>query len=55
MNYARTALLLAAMTGLFLAVGYLIGGQGGGGPDRGGDVPAADELGFRHERGVGDR
>src|SRR5215813_9283707 len=29
MNYARTALLLAAMTGLFLAVGYLIGGQGG--------------------------
>ena len=29
MNYARTALLLAAMTGLFLAVGYLIGGQTG--------------------------
>jgi heat shock protein HtpX len=29
MNYARTALLLAALTGLFLAVGYLIGGQGG--------------------------
>ena len=29
MNYARTALLLAAMTGLFLAVGYLLGGQGG--------------------------
>ena len=29
MNFARTALLLAAMTGLFLAVGYLIGGQGG--------------------------
>jgi heat shock protein HtpX len=29
MNYARTALLLAAMTGLFLAVGYLVGGQGG--------------------------
>jgi heat shock protein HtpX len=29
MNYARTALLLAAMTGLFLAVGYLIGGQSG--------------------------
>src|SRR5919108_5304231 len=29
MNYARTALLLAAMTGLFLAVGYFIGGQGG--------------------------
>jgi heat shock protein HtpX len=29
MNYVRTALLLAAMTGLFLAVGYMIGGQGG--------------------------
>jgi heat shock protein HtpX len=29
MNYARTALLLAALTGLFLAVGYLIGGSGG--------------------------
>lgn len=29
MNYAKTALLLAAMTGLFLAVGYLIGGAGG--------------------------
>src|SRR5262249_56075446 len=29
MKFARTALLLAAMTGLFLAVGYLIGGQGG--------------------------
>lgn len=29
MNFARTALLLAAMTGLFLAVGFLIGGQGG--------------------------
>jgi heat shock protein HtpX len=29
MNYVRTALLLAALTGLFLAVGYLIGGQGG--------------------------
>ena len=29
MNYARTALLLAAMTGLFLAVGYMIGGEGG--------------------------
>ena len=29
MNFARTALLLAAMTGLFLAVGYLIGGQSG--------------------------
>ncbi|MEM7043590.1 MAG: zinc metalloprotease HtpX [Pseudomonadota bacterium] len=29
MNYARTALLLAAMTGLFLAIGYLLGGTGG--------------------------
>lgn len=29
MNYARTALLLAALTGLFLAVGYMIGGEGG--------------------------
>ncbi|WP_340110422.1 zinc metalloprotease HtpX [Pikeienuella sp. HZG-20] len=29
MNYAKTALLLAAMTGLFLAVGYLLGGAGG--------------------------
>ena len=29
MSYARTALLLAAMTGLFLAVGYMIGGEGG--------------------------
>jgi heat shock protein HtpX len=29
MNFARTALLLAAMTGLFLAIGYLIAGQGG--------------------------
>ncbi|MBR9973659.1 zinc metalloprotease HtpX [Magnetospirillum sulfuroxidans] len=29
MSYARTALLLAAMTGLFLALGALIGGQGG--------------------------
>jgi len=29
MYFARTALLLAAMTGLFLAVGYLVGGQGG--------------------------
>ena len=29
MNIARTGLLLAAMTGLFLAVGYLLGGQGG--------------------------
>lgn len=29
MGYTRTALLLAAMTGIFLAVGYLIGGQTG--------------------------
>jgi len=29
LNYSRTALLLAAMTGLFLAVGYLLGGEGG--------------------------
>jgi len=29
MNYARTALLLAALTGLFLAVGYLLGGEAG--------------------------
>jgi heat shock protein HtpX len=29
MNTLRTGLLLAGMTGLFLAVGYLIGGQGG--------------------------
>src|SRR3954464_9702777 len=29
MGYARTALLLAALTGLFLACGWLIGGQTG--------------------------
>ena len=29
MNYAKTAILLAAMTGLFLVVGYLLGGMGG--------------------------
>jgi heat shock protein HtpX len=29
MNYARTALLLAAMTALFMVVGYGLGGQGG--------------------------
>ena len=29
MNFARTALLLAAMTGLFLAIGYLLAGAGG--------------------------
>ncbi|MFQ5783950.1 MAG: zinc metalloprotease HtpX [Alphaproteobacteria bacterium] len=29
MNYLRTAILLAALTGLFLAVGYLLGGEAG--------------------------
>lgn len=29
MNYAKTGLLLAAMTGLFLAIGYMLGGEGG--------------------------
>lgn len=29
MNYFRTGLLLAALTGLFVAVGYVIGGSGG--------------------------
>ena len=29
MNYARTGVLLAGLTGLFLAIGYLIGGQAG--------------------------
>jgi hypothetical protein len=29
MNYMRTAVLLAGLTGLFMAVGYLIGGGGG--------------------------
>jgi heat shock protein HtpX len=29
MNFMRTGLLLAAMTGLFLAVGYLLAGEGG--------------------------
>ena len=29
MNYFRTAVLLAALTGLFLVVGYMIGGQNG--------------------------
>ncbi|MCF8483389.1 MAG: zinc metalloprotease HtpX [Rhodospirillum sp.] len=29
MSFARVALMLAGLTGLFLAVGYLIGGQGG--------------------------
>lgn len=29
MNYLRTAILLAAMTGLFLAIGFMIGGEAG--------------------------
>jgi heat shock protein HtpX len=29
MNFFRTAILLAALTGLFMGVGYLIGGQQG--------------------------
>jgi heat shock protein HtpX len=29
MNYLRTAILLAGLTALFMAVGYVIGGQGG--------------------------
>ena len=29
MNYAKTAILLAAMTALFLGAGYLLGGAGG--------------------------
>ncbi|MBI1245679.1 MAG: zinc metalloprotease HtpX [Alphaproteobacteria bacterium] len=29
MNYAKTAILLAAMTGLFLAIGYALAGEGG--------------------------
>jgi heat shock protein HtpX len=29
MNYARTAILLAAMTGLFLAIGFMLGGEAG--------------------------
>jgi heat shock protein HtpX len=29
MNYVRTALLLAGLTALFMAVGYLLGGRGG--------------------------
>lgn len=29
MSYARTALLLAGMTGLFLAIGFLLGGESG--------------------------
>ena len=37
MGYARTALLLAALTGLFLACGWLIGGPRGPEPTRYGD------------------
>ncbi|GAB6052319.1 zinc metalloprotease HtpX [Magnetospira thiophila] len=29
MSFARTAILLAGLTGLFLAVGYMLGGEGG--------------------------
>ena len=29
MNLVRTAMLLAFMTALFMAIGYLIGGSGG--------------------------
>ena len=29
MNYMKTALLLAALTGFFLVVGYLLGGEAG--------------------------
>ena len=29
MNYTKTAILLAAMTGLFVAIGFLLGGEGG--------------------------
>ncbi|MBL8806915.1 MAG: zinc metalloprotease HtpX [Rhodospirillales bacterium] len=29
MNYTKTAILLAALTGLFLAIGYALGGEGG--------------------------
>ncbi len=29
MNYAKTAILLAGMTGLFLAIGFMLGGEGG--------------------------
>jgi len=32
MNYMRTAILLAGLTGLFMAVGYLIGGGTGAPP-----------------------
>ena len=28
-GYAKTAVLLAGLTGLFMAVGFLLGGQGG--------------------------
>ena len=29
MNYFKTALLLAALTALFMAIGFALGGQGG--------------------------
>ena len=29
MSYFRTAILLAAMTALFMGIGFLVGGQGG--------------------------
>ena len=29
MNYMKTALLLAALTAFFLAIGYMLGGRGG--------------------------
>ena len=29
MNYVRTAILLAGLTALFMAIGYLLGGPGG--------------------------
>jgi heat shock protein HtpX len=29
MNYLRTAILLAGLTALFMAIGYLFGGPGG--------------------------
>ena len=29
MNYAKTALLLAGLTGLFMALGFMLGGQSG--------------------------
>ena len=37
MNTFRTGLLMAFMTGLFVAIGYLIGGRSGPEPTRYGD------------------